>query len=52
MRYDPQNNTYTYLDGASFLTNIFDTFKDPIPNKPVTLVRQLSDEVKTKKARK
>jgi hypothetical protein len=43
LRYDPAKNLYTYLEEGSFLTTIFDTFKDPIPNKKPTVLRQLSE---------
>jgi hypothetical protein len=44
IRYDPFKDKYEYKEESSFLSNIFSTFSEPIPNKPVTNVRQL-DEV-------
>ena len=52
LRYDPAKDNYTYLEGASFLTEIFDTFKEAIPNKPPVLLRQFGEEEKGKKSRK
>ncbi len=43
LRYDPKKNLYSYQDEATFLTEIFDTFKVPIPNKKPVVLRQLSD---------
>jgi hypothetical protein len=50
LRYDPAHNTYTYMDSASFLTNIFDTFQNPIPAHTVTILRQLHEEPAFKEA--
>ena len=52
LRYDPKKDSYTYMEAANFLTEIFDTFKDPIPNKPPVLLRQFGEEEKVRKSRK
>ena len=44
LRYDPAKDSYKYQDDASFLTTIFDTFKEAIPiKKPAVVLRQLTE---------